>query len=220
MKITQEAASDTAKTRKNWRDYLYWRTQIPVGTKSIVFPSGMTGMDIWIDGEKKHLASTQLEVTTGAGLFSFFLPSEKLKSLLTTPFKFCVGSQENCTLKSWYQYGLQQYAGYVDYETNINVERVGSGISLDLGRVKYMAELFVNGKSVGARLWPPYIFDLSRELKPGDNKIKVRVGNLVIGDFWIKEDLGKLRTWGWEGLLGFDQYDAGLFGPVKLLVNK
>jgi hypothetical protein len=186
----------------------------------MVFPSGMTGMDIWVDGEKKQLTSGQLEVTAGARLLSFFIPTEKLKTMLTTPFKFSVGSQKDCTLKSWYQYGLQQFAGYVDYEKNINIEKAGSGISLDLGQVKYMAEVFVNGKSVGARLWPPYRFDLSGELKSGDNMIKVRIGSLVIGDFWIKEDLGKLRTWGWEGLPGFDQFDAGLFGPVKLLVKK
>ena len=209
---------DTVKPTK-LENYLYWRTQIPVGTKSIVFPPGMTGMEILIDGEKKHLAATQLEVPAGAKLLSFFLPTAKLKSLLTTPFKFCVGSQENYTLKSWSQYGLQQFAGYVDYEKNINIEKAGSGISLDLGHVKYMAEVFVNGKSVGARLWPPFVFDLSKELKPGNNMIKVRVGSLVIGDFWIKEDLGKLRTWGWEGFTGFEQYDAGLFGPVKLLMT-
>ncbi|MGN6295675.1 MAG: glycosyl hydrolase [Ginsengibacter sp.] len=209
---------DTAKTRLE--DYLYWRTQIPVGAKSIVFPSGMTGMEIHIDGKKKHLVSTQLEIPVGAKLLSFFIPSEKLKTVLTTPFKFSVGSQENYTLQSWYQYGLQQFAGYVDYETNISMEKVGLSFSLDLGQVKHMAEVFVNGKSVGARLWPPFVFDLSKELKPGNNTIKIRIGNTIIGDFWLKEDLGNLRTWGWEGIPGFDQYDCGLFGPVKLMLTK
>ena len=210
---------DTTKPAR-LKDYLYWRTQIPVGTKSIVFPPEMTGMDIRVDGEKKHLTSKQMEVPAGAGLLSFFIPAEKLKTVPTTPFKFCVGRKENCTLQSWYKYGLQQFTGYVDYETNINIEKTGSNISVDLGKVKYMAEVFINGKSVGARLWPPFVFDLSKELKPGDNKIKVRVGNLMVGDIWIKEDMGKLRNWGGEGIPDFDKYDAGLFGPVKLLVKK
>jgi hypothetical protein len=42
----------------------------------------------------------------------------------------------------------------------------------------------------------------------------------MIGEIWIKEDLGKLRDWGWDGTPDFDQYDAGLFGPVKLLMTK
>ena len=209
---------DTAKPTR-LEDYLYWRTQIPLGTKSIVFPYGMTGMDILIDGEKKHLTSGQIEVPGGAELLSFFIPSEKLKTVLTTPFKFCVGKKENCKFKSWYKYGLQQFAGYVDYETNINIKKSGSNISVDLGKVKNMAEVFVNGKSVGARLWPPYLFDLSRELKPGDNTIRVRVGNTMIGYFWLKEDLGKMRSWGFDQNPDYDKYDAGLFGPVKLLVK-
>jgi len=210
---------DTTKPTKI-EDYLYWRTQIPVGTKFIVFPPGMTGMDILIDGEKEHLISRQMEVPNGAGSLSFFISTERLKTVLTTPFKFCVGRKENCILKSWYEYGLQQFTGYLDYETNINTKKSGSNISVDLGKVKYMAEVFVNDKSVGARLWPPFVFDLSRELKPGDNKIRVRVGNLMIGDIWLKEDLGKLRSWGWDGTPDFDKYDAGLFGPIKLLVTE
>ncbi|MEN6323627.1 MAG: glycosyl hydrolase [Proteiniphilum sp.] len=202
------------------KDYLYWRTQIPVGTKSIIFPSGVIGTDIWIDGKKEHLTSVQIEVPDGAKLLSFYIPSQKLKAALTVPFKFRVGRKENCTLQSWYKYGLQQYTGYIDYETKINIEKGNSGVSVDLGNVKYMAEVFVNGKSVGARLWPPYVFNLSKELKPGDNTIKVRIGNLMVGEIWIKEDLGKLRDWGWDGTPDFDKYDAGLFGPVKLLLTK
>ena len=202
------------------QNYLYWRTQIPVGTKSIVLPFGMSGMDILIDGKKRRISSNQMEVPAGAALLSFFIPTEKLKTILTSPFKFCVKEKENCQLQSWYKYGLQQFTGYVDYETNINVKSTDAGISLDLGQVKYMAEAFVNGKSVGSRLWPPYVFDLTKELKPGDNTIKIRVGNLMVGDIWIKEDLGKIRAWGGSENPDFDKYDAGLFGPVKLLMTK
>ncbi|MEN6324357.1 MAG: glycosylhydrolase-like jelly roll fold domain-containing protein, partial [Proteiniphilum sp.] len=164
-----------------------------------------------------YLSSTQLDLPSGAGLLSFFIPTEKLKTVQATPFKYSVGSQKGCALKSWYEYGLQQFTGYIDYETDINMKKNGSDISIDLGKVKYMAEVLVNGKSVGARLWPPYIFDLSKELKPGDNTIRVRVGNLMIGNMWIQEDMGKLRTWGWQGLPGFDKFDAGLLGPVKII---
>jgi hypothetical protein len=197
-------------------DYLYWRTQIPVGATSIVFPGQMNGMTIWIDGDKKQLSSIRMELPAGANLLSFFIPSEKLKSILTTPFRFSVKKKENRPLQSWYQYGLQQYAGYLDYETTINIKNPDKGVSLDLGKVKYMAEVFVNGKSVGGRLWPPYVYDLTKQLKAGDNTIRVRVGSLVIGEFWMKEDLGQFRTWGWEGMPGFDHFDAGLLGPVEL----
>jgi hypothetical protein len=65
---------------------------------------------------------------------------------------------------------LEQYTGYVDYETSVKTSETGSKISIDLGKVKYMAEVFVNDKSVGARLWPPFAFDISGELKTEKTK--------------------------------------------------
>jgi hypothetical protein len=180
----------------------------------------MIGTDIWIDGEKRRLTGTSVNLPANAGLLSSFRSSENQKLFSTSPLKFIVGKKGNCSLQSWYTYGLHQFTGYIDYETDINIEKTGSTISIDLGKVKYMAEVFVNDKSVGARLWPPFAFDLSKELKPGGNKIRIRIGNLMVGDIWMKEDLGKLRTWGWDENPDFDKYDAGLFGPVKLLITK
>lgn len=210
---------DTSKPEK-WKEYLHWRMQIPVGATSVVFPVGWVDKDIRLDGKKIHLAGTRLELPAGASLISFFISTENLKTVLTAPFRFASGGKENCALKSWYKYGLQQFTGYVDYETKINITKPETGISLDLGKVKYMAEVFVNGKSVGARLWPPYVFDLSGLLQKGENTIAVRVGNLMIEDIWMKEDLGKLRTWGWNENPDLERYDAGLFGPVKLRISE
>lgn len=206
---------DTSKLQK-LEDYIYWRTQIPIGSKSVFFPSGMMGLDIWIDGEKIHLIENPINLKKEANLLSFFTTTEKLKSFLISPFKFMIGKKEDCPLQSWYKYGLQQYTGYVDYETTVKVDKVSSGVFLDLGKVNYMAEVFVNNKSIGARLWPPFEFDVTKELKSGDNMIRIRVGNLMINEIWLKEDLGKLRTWGWNENPDFDKYEAGLLGPVML----
>lgn len=102
---------------------------------------------------------------------------------------------------------------------SITVDKISSGIYLDLGKVKYMAEVFVNGKSVGARLWPPFNFNISENLKPGENKIKVKIGNLIANEIWIKDDMGKLREWNWAWKEDPDlsKYSAGLFGPIKLI---
>lgn len=215
-KIMKEAT----KPEKTENNYIYWRTKIPVGSKSVVFTSNMIGTDIWIDGKKTNLTGTSIDLPADAGLLSFAWSFENQKLFLTSPLKFVVGKKENCTLQSWYTYGLQQYTGYVDYETSVKTDETGSKVSIDLGKVKYMAEVFVNDKSVGARLWPPFAFDISKELKQGENKIRICIGNLMVGDIWIKEDMRKLRTWGWRGGPDFDKYDAGLFGPVKLLITK
>ncbi len=85
-----------------------------------------------------------------------------------------------------------------------------------------MAEVFVNEKSLGARLWPPYTFDLAGTLKKGENKIRIRIGNLTVNEMSLQNDLHKLRTWSW----GFstdpvlDEFNAGIKGPVRLITSK
>lgn len=119
-------------------------------------------------------------------------------------------------MQSWYAFGLQQYTGYVDCETTISIENPSREITIDLGKVTSMAEVFVNDQSVGARLWPPFVFDISDKLKPGKNRIRIRVGNLIINEIWMKDDMRKLRTWGWEGVPNMNLFDSGISGPVKL----
>jgi hypothetical protein len=71
-------------------------------------------------------------------------------------------------------------------------------VTLDLGEVRDVAEVWVNGKEVGARLWPPYRFDVTSALRPGRNTIRVRVGNVVNNNYG-------------------DFQPSGLLGPVTLL---
>lgn len=68
---------------------------------------------------------------------------------------------------------------------------------LDLGRVCHTAEVWVNGKPVGARLWGPYVYDVGKALRPGANEIRVRVANLINNSY---DDL----------------QESGLFGPVTV----
>jgi hypothetical protein len=64
---------------------------------------------------------------------------------------------------------------------------VNAKLVLDLGKVKEIAEVSVNGKPVGAIRWkPPFQADVISALKPGSNHIEVKVTNLwpnrIIGD--------------------------------------
>ena len=46
---------------------------------------------------------------------------------------------------------------------------------LDLGEVYETAELWVNGKSAGARMAPPYRFDVEGLVKTGTNTLRLEV---------------------------------------------
>lgn len=84
---------------------------------------------------------------------------------------------------------------------------------LDLGKVAYTAEVRVNGKYVGKRIYQPYLFDISAVLQKGTNDIEVVVTPGQLNGF-----IGRAR----EGDRKYNQFkgkesqamSAGLIGPV------
>ncbi len=195
----------------------WWNLVIPIGAKSILFPAEMVGRKVWIDGKQKKVSSTTVNLHKGANNLLFSMGMHD--SLPASPIGFDVGKKNISTpLASWHTYGLDQYTGYLDYQTTITVSQDADKMLLDLGKVNYMAEVFINGKSIGARLWPPYKFDLSGELKKGTNTIKVRTGNLMVNQMALKDDLHQLRTWSWNFSPepDLENFDSGLLGPVTL----
>ncbi|MFI6878931.1 glycosylhydrolase-like jelly roll fold domain-containing protein [Streptomyces sp. NPDC050400] len=55
----------------------------------------------------------------------------------------------------------------------------GRRLVLDLGTVREVAHVTVNGKEFGPALWAPYTVDVTDALKPGSNRIAVRVSNTL-----------------------------------------
>ncbi|MDR1339144.1 MAG: hypothetical protein LBK58_03705 [Prevotellaceae bacterium] len=204
--------------RANLKDYhAYWRMNVPVGAKSVVLPAYMSGRDIWIDGKKLRVSDTLIRLPSGARLLGFVMNLEEQKSV-PAPFRFLVEPAEIPGLQSWYACGLQQYTGYVDYETTVTLDNLSAKMSIDLGKVKYVAEVFINRQSAGARLWFPFTFDISGKLKRGENKIRIRVGNLITNRMWMEDDMNKLRLWRWHGIVpDMNLFDSGISGPVRII---
>jgi hypothetical protein len=71
-----------------------------------------------------------------------------------------------------------------------------STIILDLGTVKKLAEVIVNGKSIEILWKPPFKTDITAMLRIGSNKIEVKVTNTwwnrMVGDEQLPDDL----VWG------------------------
>jgi beta-galactosidase/beta-glucuronidase len=81
-------------------------------------------------------------------------------------------------------------------------------VLLDLGRVVASAEVIVNGKSIGIKAMSPWEFDLTRQLKKGENQIEILVYNTLGNHFLTTPSQYIGRT------------DSGLIGPVKLIVTE
>jgi hypothetical protein len=94
--------------------------------------------------------------------------------------------------------GVRYFSGTATYRTAINVPasdpRSPASLSLDLGEVAHLAEVVVNGRSLGVLWKRPFRLDVTSALKPGDNALEIRVTNLwanrVIGDATAMDALG------------------------------
>jgi hypothetical protein len=127
--------------------------------------------------------------------------------------------------------GVKYFSGTATYTRDFDVSRQwlqsGAKLTLDLGKVMDIAEVSVNGKTLGEILWkPPYQTDVTSSLKPGTNHLEVKVTNLwtnrVIGD--RQAGAGKKYTFTDFKPMNLTKdselLESGLIGPVRLLATK
>jgi hypothetical protein len=104
------------------------------------------------------------------------------------------------------------YSGTGWYEKEIVVDSdwltAGRKVYLDLGVVKNIASVRVNGKSAGTVLWSPYRLEITELLKAGPNRLEVGVTNTLANRYG-------------QGRPGLAEKPAsGLLGPVRLIPAK
>jgi len=86
---------------------------------------------------------------------------------------------------------------------------------IDLGKVYFTAEVYVNGKFAGKRVFAPYMLDITSLLVPGENKIEVRVATGQLNGYIGRAKLGDAHYKQFKGKE--DQLmAAGLIGPVVI----
>ena len=123
---------------------------------------------------------------------------------------------------------IKYFSGTATYTTTIDYsDRFGSGnikpnqrLMLDLGEVRELAEVVINGKSAGIAWKAPYALDVTKFVHPGANKLEVKVTNL-----WVNRLIGEaqpgakpitfttLQTYNANAPLR----PSGLMGPVTLV---
>jgi hypothetical protein len=95
---------------------------------------------------------------------------------------------------------------------------------LDLGVVKNLAEVIVNGKSMGVVWKQPFRVDVTNALKAGTNKLEIKVTNL-----WVNRLIGDAQPGVKQKItyttMPFYQANSplqpsGLIGPVKIVSRK
>lgn len=129
-------------------------------------------------------------------------------------------------LESWSQNpqpGVRYYSGKAVYRKKFVAPplRSGTPVYLDLGTVKNLAQVRLNGRDMGTLWCAPWRVDVSGALHPGENQLEITVANLwpnrLIGDLNLPAEQ-RLTSTTWNPFSASDPLLlSGLLGPVTLV---
>ncbi len=145
-------------------------------------------------------------------------------------------SVEFTQLQSWTastDTAIQRFSGVAAYHKTLEVSEAdlksGKKIFLDLGDVREIADLWVNGRHLGERCFIPYRYEVTGILKAGKNNLVIEVANALnnrmVGNAHLPEQHQTSHSnilkgptpwstpWAKVPLL-----PSGLIGPVKLIM--
>lgn len=142
-------------------------------------------------------------------------------------------SVKTSELKSWSEFndnGIKYYSGTATYFKSFELSDSNlkeNKLYLDLGNVKEMASIKINGHQMQVIWSAPFLFDITDYVKAGTNRLEVEVVNLwanrLIGDSKLPVEKRLTKT----NVIKFETPDSekllrvsGLVGPVNLVATK
>ncbi len=134
--------------------------------------------------ESRVLSLTYAVSIAKAGEYPNFVPYRSMKVLTNL-----TGPEE-----------MPEFSGTMRYTAILTVHDPSGIQVLDLGTVGETAALWVNGVLIGRRICPPYRFQLTGILRPGDNTVEIEVANTLVQQ--MKDRLSRYMQIGPSGLLG------------------
>lgn len=149
----------------------------------------------------------------------------------TVAFQQERGAPENAVIDKLSSYtehadkGIKYFSGTATYSKTIHLSedmlRGGKKMVLDLGDVKNLAEITVNGAPLGVVWKTPFRVDVTNALHPGENSLEIKVVNL-----WVNRLIGDLQPNVKQKItyttIPFYTADSpllpsGLLGPVRII---
>lgn len=118
--------------------------------------------------------------------------------------------------------GIKYYSGTATYKTKFDLPSATTGSAskmvLDLGEVKNLAEVRLNGKNLGVVWCAPWQVDISGAMKVGQNYLEIDIVNLwpnrIFGDSKRPPEKRLTQT---NIAFGGKLLPSGLLGPVRLM---
>ena len=190
----------------------------PIGWYRFAAPPGLRAMTVdargkvqaWADGKELKVSGNQVVVPVPP--VSVMLRIEQERGFyggaaLPEPIKLDCGPGQ-IALGDWSKNeGLLSYSGGAFYRKTIAIASAKQ-VVLDLGDVVASAEVRVNDQPAGVRVSPPWRFDITSLVKPGENRIEILVRNTLANHYTTIPTQYRGKT------------TSGLLGPVTLNLQK
>jgi len=125
--------------------------------------------------------------------------------------------------------GIRFFSGTAVYAKTFNWDAAvarspQAKVVLDLGNVRELAEVKLNGQSCGITWTPPFRVDITDAIQPGQNQLEIEVVNFwpnrVIGDAALPVEQRLTRTNIRKLTKDTKLMESGLLGPVRVMVER
>jgi len=214
---------------------LYWN--VDNRWKEISIQAGSAPYTYWLDAEDGSVTTAD---RTSSGEIKGMLPplSTRFLFITNTPIPEAQTAIPAATPKSSIELGkwtlqlgeqvindaqledwrnipqLADSCGIAVYTTRFSLEKNATKYVLDLGEVYYTAEVSINGKAVGKRIWKPFRFDITDYVQSGENVLEIRV---KASDYNTKVRRGREGDATFSSIANSGRMANGLKGPVLIL---
>jgi hypothetical protein len=121
--------------------------------------------------------------------------------------------------------GIKYFSGTGSYQKTIQVStdwlKDSAKIFLDLGIVKNLAEVMINGKRIGIVWKTPFRINITGALKTGDNTLEIKITNLWVNRMIGDRQPGNLKKITYTTMDFYEAHSpllpSGLLGPVEIV---
>lgn len=191
----------------------WFRFQAPPGLAALSLPTDAP-CRVWVDGVEATVRDRQAVVAKPPKNISTVAirvemqPGAYAGAVFTEPLAVTL---KGGTIRPgpWTDYAMPTYSGICAYTQRVrftDAERSGR-TWVDLGEVRVVAEVLVNGKSAGVRVARPFKFELTEWVKEGANTLEVRVANTIAPHYTTIPSTHLGPT------------ESGLMGPVRMVTK-
>jgi hypothetical protein len=160
--------------------FRWYRIEVPPGCVAVVPPALRGLFRMFLDGaeiktEGQAPVDIRRHLTPGKNIFALVAGRD---DRLSRPVEFVTGFTP-FRLKPWTRTGLANFSGTAVYEKDFSVPEsyAGKKLILDCGRLSAVVDVSVNGRPAGAAVWRPFRVDITNLIRPGSNRLTLRITN-------------------------------------------